>query len=115
MAQRVSAPVTDMTKKDQTKTAALAEMDEALGIDCYRAPFPELLEKLAALHSADRLKLLRLCERAFATPAFRAHEATRVATAKIVIGLLPESTPALERWLRKTRPPSWYRLCPPFG
>lgn len=97
-------------KTDQLRNSHLAEINNAVGMDCYRTNFPELLLNVANMDAALRAQLIGLCEKAFADNALRKHEATRVAAGKLLVTLLPEAIQLLELLLQKLRPKSMYEV-----
>lgn len=80
----------------------LDTFNEDLGIDCYRAPFGEVAEKIGELTVETRYRFLQVCENAFSVLKFRTHEPTRVASARLLIALLPDSLDVIKRWVEKS-------------
>jgi hypothetical protein len=55
---------------------------------------------LVRLPARRRTRLLKLCEQIFGATPSRKDEVSRVVAAKVMVALLPDSAPAIARWLR---------------
>ena len=66
----------------------------------YHAPFAEVVASFAKANARDRRRHLAVCEKAFAGRSVL-EDSIRVAAAKVLVALLPESLAALRRWLAK--------------
>lgn len=73
-----------------------------VGLDPSREPVDRLEQRMAALPSSRRGKLIRLCDRVLQTETFRNKDSLRVCAAKVLVALLPESQATIHRWLQRT-------------
>jgi len=82
------------------RPSILAHLQDLLSLNCYKATFGDIANKIKRLHKPERLQLIRLCKVFFANPRYRIHEPTKVAISKVCIALLPDSLNLIKQWLK---------------
>src|SRR5207249_4968415 len=80
---------------------SVSVLSEVLGLDAYTVNFGKLATRITKLSRSARIRLLRLCDQGFRDSVARQREATRVALAKTLIALLPDSFEVIKYWLSK--------------
>lgn len=100
MAERAPHGISRANRPSRGRSVAGA-LSSLLGIDAYRAEFKEVGRRICALSRMERRHLLRACQSSFDSTSSRSNEATRVATAKIAVALIPDSMPLIRSWLKR--------------
>lgn len=90
-----------MTKVSKSP-AILTELRRLLSLDPYAVDFNEVADKVLQSNRNERKSLLELCDRSFGNADLRREESTRVACAKIMIALVPDSAESITRWITTT-------------
>jgi len=89
----------NVAKRRFRTSPGLAQMEAMLRLDLDRAYFEKIAPEVQRLKHSDRRRLLSLCERAFSELDLRKDKHTRVAAAKVMIALVPDSADAIRRWI----------------
>jgi hypothetical protein len=74
-------------------------MEQILGVDPYLTPFENLVDNILRLGTRQRHNLLSICELTFNDTNVRKDEHSRVAAAKLISGLVPDSAGVIRHWL----------------
>ncbi len=80
----------------------LKEIQNILSLDPYVGSFDGIHDRVRKLSHNDRRRLLALCDKIFSTTYFRGIESARVAAAKCMVALIPDSVSSIRRWVRTT-------------
>jgi len=96
--------------QNASKESVLKRLNRTLRTDCYITPFDIIARRLVRLRPAARRELLVLCDEALACPRLRTRDAVRVASAKVMVALLPDSLKTIESWLKKKEPRSVFEV-----
>jgi len=88
------------TRSQRRKTSSvLSEMEGILPFNLHLTEFKKIAYRVQLLERSDRRRLLSLCEMAFTELDLRKDEPTRVAAAKVIVALVPDSVDAIRRWI----------------
>jgi hypothetical protein len=103
-------PMSMTSHEKRSKESVLRRLNKTVEENCYLAQFYIIAQQVARLHPAARHELLALCDEAISTSAQRTRNAVRVAAAKVMVALLPDSFDRIQCWLQRNRPRSVLEL-----
>lgn len=99
MAERLTTEITKRVRRRLKKSYVLSQMEVLLLADPYKTDFEKVAAQVQCLNQSKRRRLLSLCERAFDESDLRKDENTRVAAAKVMVALVPDSARAIRHWI----------------
>ena len=100
MAWRPAQGVRDSNIKKKAKVASIiTQMQTLYSLNPYLSPVEVIADQLQALDSTQKQHLLSLCEKSFSRVDLRKLESIRVATAKILVALVPDSLDVIKKWI----------------
>lgn len=73
--------------------------EEIISLDPYLGCFDDIASRVQQLGQSERNRLLSMCDRVFSDIALRKDEPTRVAAAKVMTALVPDSADSIRRWI----------------
>jgi hypothetical protein len=103
-------PMPITRRQHSKKVSVLERLNRAIGTDCHLAPFCIIARRVAPLGPGSRRALLALCDEAITSPRLRAQNAVRVAAAKLLVALLPDSFNRVQSLLAQKRPRSVFEV-----
>jgi len=89
----------NVAKRRFKTSQVLAQMEALLPFELDLEYFEKIAPEVQLLKQGDRSRLLSLCERAFNELDLRKDKPTRVAAAKVMVALVPDSTDAIRHWI----------------
>jgi hypothetical protein len=93
------------------QTPVLSDMQAMLALNPYLASFTDISNKIDHLgREKDRRYLLSLCEQVFGEVSLRRDEPSRVAAAKIMVALIPDSIDSIRNWINSKSGKSIYEI-----
>jgi hypothetical protein len=87
-------------KMIEHQTPILADMQAVLSLNPYFSSFTDIVSSIERPKQREaRHYLLSLCNQVFGEMALRNDEASRVAAAKIMVALIPDSASSIKQWI----------------
>lgn len=104
MARRPPKQVKNGIVNKKTKVASIiTQMQTLYSLNPYLYPVESIVKQLGHLDTKQKQHLLSLCEKSLSRVDFRKLESVRVAIAKILVVLVPDSLDTIKQWINMKR------------